>query len=451
MNPARRFSRVAFASMLFLCPAATGAGDPAASKVEIGAAEKDQGVPPIFAAMKFEDAIDANKTDGRLLVVKFTAEWCGPCKLMDRTTWRDAGVVKLVQDNGRALQVDVDKQGGIAREYGVRAMPTMIAFKKGEAVDRIVGYRDAAGLSKWLVAVAQGKTEAVVLEDRAAKAGDDLPVRERMELARTLVNSERFDKATEQYLWLWRNAAKKEPAMVGVRVSFMAGEIADLCERHEPAKVEFIKLRDAAEARLKGGQKAWNDLEDWLALNSMVGQEHKTLEWFDRIKGDADARLTLERFGNRIERLLEANERWVDLGRVLAEPLTRLRREWAMVAMAGQGANADEALRAQVRKLAIERFRERAATMYAALILAGRGDAAATLASKAVEMDDTPETRLVLVGRAVELNAFNADMPALLEQAKAGGAAAGGGGGGAGGEVDALRAKVDAGLAKPGR
>lgn len=446
MSVSKRLPRLAFVSCLglfVLAPAALAAGDPGAAKAEPASDGKDSGVPPVFAAMKFEDALEANKSDGKLLVVKFTAEWCAPCKVMDRTTWRDEGVVKLVRESGRALQVDVDRQREIAQQYAVRAMPTMIAFKGGEPIDRIVGYRDAAGLSKWLGAVAQGKTEAGVLEDKAAKAGDDLPVSERMELARTLVNAEKYDKATEQYLWLWANAAKKEPAMVGVRVSFLVNEIAELCERHEPAKVEFVKIRDAAEERLKQPGKTWDDLQDWLALNSAVGQEHKTLEWFDRIKGDADARSTLERYSSRLEPILEANERWADMGRIIAEPLTRLRREWGMVAMSGQVPNADEALRAQVRKLAIERFRGRAATLYAGLILAGRADEAATLAAKAVEMDDTPETRLALVGRAVELQAFAKGMPEMLERAKAGGAAAG--------EVDALRAKVDAGLAKSRR
>lgn len=446
MSVSKRLPCLAFVSCLGLvaiAPAAIAAVDPGVAKAEPAGDAKDSGVPPVFAAMTFADALEANKTDGKLLVVKFTAEWCAPCKVMDRTTWRDEGVVKLVRESGRALQVDVDKQREVAQQYAVRAMPTMTAFKGGEPIDRIVGYRDPAGLSKWLGAVAQGKTEAGLLEDKAAKAGDDLPVSERMQLARTLVNAEKYDKATEQYLWLWANAAKKEPAMVGVRVSSMANEIAELCERYEPAKVEFVKLRDAAEERLKQPGKAWDDLQDWLALNSAVGQEHKTLEWFDRVKGDADARSTLERFSSRLEPILEANERWADMGRVITEPLTRLRREWGMVAMSGQVPNADEALRAQVRKLAIERFRGRAATLYAGLILAGRTDEAAAVAAKTVEMDDTPETRLALVGRAVELQAFAKGMPEMLERAKASGAPAG--------EVDALRAKVDAGLAKARR
>lgn len=76
------------------------------------------------------------------VLVDFYAEWCGPCKLA-------APVIEElgVEYAGKAViaKVDVDEQNQLAAEYGVMSIPTVIAFRKGEEVDRKIGYAGKAG------------------------------------------------------------------------------------------------------------------------------------------------------------------------------------------------------------------------------------------------------------------------------------------------------------------
>lgn len=85
------------------------------------------------------------------VLVDFWAEWCGPCKMI-------APVLDELADEyvGRAKvgKVNIDEQQGLAAEYGVRAIPTLLVFKQGQVADQLVGARSKRDLKASLDRVA---------------------------------------------------------------------------------------------------------------------------------------------------------------------------------------------------------------------------------------------------------------------------------------------------------
>lgn len=74
--------------------------------------------------------------DGPVLI-DFWAPWCGPCKMLGPVLEE---VEKEVAGKAVIAKVNVDDEQDLAVKYGVSSIPTMIVFKKGQAVDRAVGY-----------------------------------------------------------------------------------------------------------------------------------------------------------------------------------------------------------------------------------------------------------------------------------------------------------------------
>lgn len=77
------------------------------------------------------------KTDKPVLV-DFWAPWCGPCKMVAPEL--DA-VASEYEDKAVVVKVNVDEQQQLAGQYNVMGIPTLLLFKNGEEVDRLVGYR----------------------------------------------------------------------------------------------------------------------------------------------------------------------------------------------------------------------------------------------------------------------------------------------------------------------
>jgi thioredoxin 1 len=70
------------------------------------------------------------------VLVDFWAEWCGPCKMLAPLL---DDVAKELEGKLKIVKVNVDSEPELAKQFGIQAIPTMIFFKGGQAVDQVVG------------------------------------------------------------------------------------------------------------------------------------------------------------------------------------------------------------------------------------------------------------------------------------------------------------------------
>lgn len=98
--------------------------------------------------------VDDNNFESEVLksnkpvLVDFSAAWCGPCQ-------RQLPIIeKFASDNltrAKVCKIDVDEAPAVVAKYGIRSVPTILLFNKGEKIDSKVGLVGLAVLSNFLL------------------------------------------------------------------------------------------------------------------------------------------------------------------------------------------------------------------------------------------------------------------------------------------------------------
>ena len=81
------------------------------------------------------------------VLVDFWAEWCGPCQALAPTI---ADLAEEFKDKVKVGKVNVDSNGNIATNYGVRSIPTLLIFQNGTILNQIVGNVQKESITKLL-------------------------------------------------------------------------------------------------------------------------------------------------------------------------------------------------------------------------------------------------------------------------------------------------------------
>ncbi|WP_418801128.1 thioredoxin [Porphyromonas sp.] len=97
-------------------------------------------------AMEITDAnIAGLMAEGKPMILDFWATWCGPCQMVGPM------IDELAEEfNGKIIvgKVNVDENSDLPSQYGIRNIPTILFFKGGEMVNKLVGAQSKAKLQE---------------------------------------------------------------------------------------------------------------------------------------------------------------------------------------------------------------------------------------------------------------------------------------------------------------
>lgn len=258
---------LALALALALAPAAAGAAEGAPAPAPTAAA----------AAMPWETSYSAAlkraAADDKPILFDFHTGWCPHCTRMDKTTWKDPGLVKLATESFVVAKINCDVEQVPVSRYRLVGYPTVVlADASGDQLARVEGYADAARITGLLRAYAKSKD---ALAGALAKLeADKKDVDALMTLADFQASAGLHDQAADAYLKI----AKGQQGPRLVKACTAAGDCLRLAGKAEQATKTLAKALEAA------GDAPTPALMLAMAANEKaLGRQDQAKTWFQRI------------------------------------------------------------------------------------------------------------------------------------------------------------------------
>lgn len=348
-----------------------------------------------FRKLGFDAALKEAEKDGKLLFIDFYTTWCGPCKMMEATTFKDAWVVKWLTEKAVSLEVDAEKDEKLADKFEVEFYPTLVFLNsKGEVLERINGYVTADEFREAAKDLHMGVTAMDRTKQELEKNPDNPKLR--LDLASGLVRKNDFGGALRELLWCLDHGTEKDPSFAELRDTRLLDELFTLATMYEPAGEELMRRRDVVERRLLDNKPNPGDPAFYAGFCMVTMDSDRLLATYDAVASRGAQSPTAQTlFTYAFPALLEAHRYkdiagGVDINARLEEIFSDGSK--ALADLAKENPNAGDEQRDMIKAQTVAR----AAEFFQILLALDRTDDARKLAKRVLAFDDSPDSQHAL-------------------------------------------------------
>lgn len=238
-----------------------------------------------FASMSFDEAMKAAAKSGKPIFIDFYTTWCGPCKMLDQSTWKDEKVIAWLGDKVIALKIDAEKEAKLAEKYKITGYPTLLFLKPdGTEMERLTGYTPADEFLSEGAGIIKGKDKLTRAKEAVEQGGQNKPAL-RLDYGRALWSKDKNEEALREFLWCFDKGVELDPDFAG-QMTFLVMLLDDLGKEFPAARTALDDRREAARKRVLTGNGSKQDVRAIIAINRRLDAADENIALYDRVRAE---------------------------------------------------------------------------------------------------------------------------------------------------------------------